>query len=135
MEGDIGVAINGTNNTNVNIGYATPLWMLCCHGGIHGASALALSVLALLTWRHLEVAHPVFAVLEQNLMVLASLATVGTAVYIGRIIHVLGEEEEEAAEEEGGEGRRRAASFVTRFLLQEANQFNQVSWLVITYLR
>ncbi len=90
---------------------------------------MALSALALLTWHHLEVAHPVFAVLEQNLIVLASLAAAGVAVYAGGIAHTV-----VVAEETGASGRKMAC-FVARMFLQAASQFNQVSWLVITCLR
>ncbi len=86
-------------------------------------SALGLSASRLLLRRRLEAAHPVFAILLQDLTALSASAGAGAAVCAAGLLS-------------GDAGMERSAlDFVYQVIFKGANLFNQISWLVITCLR
>ena len=96
-----------------------PVWLMATSGGTLVTTAIVLSALARFVYRRMEPAHPLYAVLLQDIVFLACGAW--ACVMAGTLALAVKD--------------KVAAANTVLVVLTTPIQFNQVSWLVINYLR
>ncbi len=118
---------NDSNNTGVaggesDSGLSLPSWLQVLLLAMLASAALALAASVVLLYRRTEPAHPLYAVLLQDMAFLTCAAwATATSMLLSLVLPC--------------EPQRARAAMVTMNILPSVIQFHQISWLVIIGLR